>query len=422
MRIGCIVPRASVFAGTVAPDRTMVERGALFVLPTTTSGQLGPVAAWTSTAGWAAAAQRVLGRAWIVTPSGEVDPEAARRGGSAPQLASASAPGYRRLVPTVAKTAVKDARAYLRSRAFRLDPDRYRDRDLAFVWQRHELFQTAGIDLARALEVPSALFVPATHVWEAREWGVRRPGWHALAERYGERPSLRHADVVACGTEVVAEQARRLGARPGSIIVTPTGVDVDAFASLPEAGTVRRRLGLVDRFVVGWVGSFRPFHALGQAIDALRGLPDAALLLVGDGPERVRIEAQAAGKGVTAVFTGTVPHPELPELLAAMDVALVLANRGETFHYSPLKLAEYLAAGRAVIAPRVPQLEQRLQAGVDSILVPPGDVDALTDALRVLQNDPDQRMRLGRAARASARARWSWDRAIRQILEHPDVR
>ena len=72
------------------------DRGAVFVLPTSVAGQLGPVAAWTSTAGWAAAARRVLGAAWIVTPSGEIEPDAARRRGSGPQLRSTDARGWRR--------------------------------------------------------------------------------------------------------------------------------------------------------------------------------------------------------------------------------------------------------------------------------------------------------------------------------------
>jgi glycosyltransferase involved in cell wall biosynthesis len=79
-----------------------------------------------------------------------------------------------------------------------------------------------------------------------------------------------------------------------------------------------------------------------------------------------------------------------------------------------LKLAEYLAAGRAIVAPNVPQLAARLVTGVDAILIPPGDTSALARALRRLHDDPALRARLGTAARATA-AQWSWDRAIRQI-------
>jgi glycosyltransferase involved in cell wall biosynthesis len=130
------------------------------------------------------------------------------------------------------------------------------------------------------------------------------------------------------------------------------------------------------------------------------------------------VEALARSRGVHAVFTGTVPHTELPGHLAAMDVALVVAGRGEVFHYSPLKLAEYLAAGKAVVAPDVPQLAARLTDGAEVRLVPAGDVTALRRAVAQLHDDPGLRARMGAAARATASAHWSWDHAIRQVLDH----
>jgi glycosyltransferase involved in cell wall biosynthesis len=269
--------------------------------------------------------------------------------------------------------------------------------------------------------VPSVVFVPATHVWEAEQWGTHRPGWGRYVERYGERPALARADVVACGTDMVARQVLRIGARARSIVITPTGVDLELFRSpdVAAAGAqIRETLGLRDRFVVGWVGSFRRFHALDQAVDAVAGIDDAALLLVGDGPERPRVEQYAREQGVTVVTTGTVSHPDLPAYLAAMDVGLVLAGRNEVFHYSPLKLGEYLAAGLAVIAPAVPQIEARLTEGVDARLVPPGDPVALARALHELHDDPDSRRRIAVAGHEAAEARFAWDQAVVAIQQH----
>jgi len=392
------------------------QRGAVFVLPTVAAGQQGPVAAWVSTAGWAAAARRVLGESWIVTPAGVTTPDDARRRGSDPALSPLPEQSWRRRVPTVVKTALKDVRQWRRARRFHVDATPWRDRGVQFVWQRHELFADAGITLARALGVPAVVFVPATHVWEAAQWGVRRPGWGRVLERTAEAAPLRRADLVACGTDVVAAEVRRLGVNADRIVVTPTGVDVDAFAGGDGRAATREALGLEDRFVVGWVGSFRRFHALDQLVAAARDVPGCALLMVGDGPERPRVEALARAHGVCAVFTGTVPHADMARHLAAMDAAVVVAERDSVFHYSPLKLAEYLAAGLAVVVPRVPQLDARLHDGVDALVVAPGDASALRDALVALACDPGRRARLGAAARAAARANWSWDEAIRLIV------
>ncbi len=105
-----------------------------------------------------------------------------------------------------------------------------------------------------------------------------------------------------------------------------------------------------------------------------------------------------------------------------MDAALVLSAPGAAFHYSPLKLAEYLAAGVPVVAAKVGALAERLHDGVDSVLVPPGDTAGLRNVLVRLRDDPDERARLGRAGRAAAVDRWSWDRSVRIVLEHLDER
>jgi glycosyltransferase involved in cell wall biosynthesis len=392
--------------------------GAIFVVGGSGTPEQGPVAALVSTAGWAAAAERVLGRSWVVTPLGVLTPAEARRRGSDPVLRTPLGPSIRRGLPTVAKTAAKDLLNWRLSRQFDIDPyGPWGGRDVTLVWQRHDLFHTAGLDLARRLETPSVLFVPAAKVWEAEQWGTTRPGWGRWLERRAERPSLLCADLVACGSEAVVEQVLRIGVPETRVLLTPTGVDLDLFAEPPDSGVLRRRLGLDGRFVVGWVGSFRRFHALEQAVEATATVPGATLLLVGDGPERARIERLARSLDVAATFTGTVPHHELPAYLAAMDAAVILAKREAQFHYSPLKLAEYLAAGLPAVVPATGQPAERLTDGVDAILVPPEDVAALGAVLRRLHDDPEERARLGKAARAAAEAEWSWDDQVRRVIE-----
>jgi glycosyltransferase involved in cell wall biosynthesis len=400
------------------PDDHSGPRGAIFVVSETAAGRRGPVASLVSVAGWAGAARRVLGNSWIATPDGVLDPGDARRQGSSPALRSDTMPRWRRFVPTTATTAIKDVQSWWGARHYRIDPEGpWRRSELAFVWQRLEMFQVAGLRLARSLGVPSVLFVPATQVWQAEQWGVGRPGWGRRLERIGESPALRSADVVACGTDAVAEQAERLGAPARRIVITPTGVDLDLFPARAPASGRRRALGLEDRFVVGWLGSFRRFHSLEQAVVAVARVAGASLLMVGDGPERPRIEQLARDNGVHAVFTGTVAQVDLADHLAVMDAALVLAPVDAEFHYSPLKLAEYLAAGIPVVAPSVGQLRERLTDHLDALLVPPNDPERLVAAITELRDDPELARRIGRAGRAAAEARWSWDHQMRRVLD-----
>lgn len=398
---------------------------AVFVLPVIESGRGAPVASLLSAAGWAAAGARRYGRSWIVTPRGLVDPTEARRLAVTDDRPTTrpGTPISRRdrvvgAVPAGVKTFGKDARHAVRGRRFEIGHGPWRDGTVELVWQRHELFQVAGLDLADRLGVPSVLFVPATKVWEAARWGTRRPGWGGLVERLGESPALRRAELVACGTDQVAEQVARLGVPADRLLVTPNGVDLDRFA-VAERDEGRRRAGLTDdRVVVGWVGSFRPFHDLDQLVDACAGIDGIHLLLVGDGAERPAVEARCRDLGVEATFTGTVGPDVLPHLLAAMDIAVVVTGSADTFHYSPLKLGEYLAAGRPVVAPAVPSISERVRDDREAVLVPPGDRDALRAAIQDLRDDPGRRQALGRAGRVAARRSFSWDQQLRRIDEH----
>jgi len=389
------------------------------VLPTITEGQLGPVAGWISTSGWAAAAERELGAAWVVTRGGVLPiDEVRRRAASSDRPMTGDGRRARRAIPPVLKTLVKDARELLRARRFQVDPVgpwSTSGRDLAFVWQRHELFHEAGLDLADVLRVPSVLFVPASIVWQSEQWGVRRPGWGRLLERHGERPALLRATLVACGTDLIAEQVARLGVVKDRILVTPTGVDLAAFAAPRDRAVARMAVGVGDQFVIGWAGSFRAFHALDQLVTAAAEVEGATLLLVGDGPERPRVEQLVAQLGVSATFTGMVPHADLPGFLAAMDVGVVLARPGAPFHYSPLKLAEYLAAGLPIVAPSIPELVGRLRAGVDAELFDAGDVAGLASSLRSLSTDETKRRRLADRARAAS-ASWGWEGQVQRVL------
>ncbi|MCB0976565.1 MAG: glycosyltransferase [Acidimicrobiales bacterium] len=412
---------------------------AVFVLPVLESGRGAPVASMLSTAAWATAGARVFDGSWIVSPSGVLLPDEARRLATAPphsgsdvesgsiRSSSPSTQASRSarsrvvgFVPSHVKTFAKDVRALVRGRTFRVGAGPWDDAGVGLVWQRHELYQDAGLVLADRLGVPSVLFAPATKVWEARRWGTNRPGWGRLTERFGEAVAIRRATLVTCGSEQVAEQVVRLGADPERVIVTPNGVDVERFGGgrraegLRLAGLKEER----DRLLVGWVGSFRSFHGLDLLVDGLRGVADVHLLLVGDGPERRRIERRCNDAGVPVTATGTITQQDLPDLLAAMDVAVVVADEADTFHYSPLKLGEYLAAGCAVIAPDVGPVSVRAGDGDGMLLVPPGDAAALGEAVALLRDDPARRRALGEAGRELADATFSWDSQLRRIGRH----
>jgi glycosyltransferase involved in cell wall biosynthesis len=394
--------------------------GAVFVVSRSTRGQTGPVGMWMMAAGWAAAGESVFGTSWLITEEGVLDPAEARALASRTSLTSGASTSWKRHIPTVVKTAMKDVRDFRRARRFAhsLPSGGWEEaRQLAFVWQRHDLFQKAGHDLARRLDVPLALCVDAPVVWEARRWGVRRPGWGSMLERFGENPLLRSADVILAVSEEVAEQVGERGVPPERILVTPNGVDTHVFTPQADGESIRSRHDLDGRFVVGWIGGFHKFHGLDLAVDMAaelqESIPQLTLLLVGDGVERHRLESRVQELGLNnVVFTGTVGHSEIPAHIAAMDVALVLSPPDGRFHYSPIKLREYMACGRPVVASRAGELAEFIDEGADGLLVEPGRVDDLSVAVRSLQQSPELRSRLGAAGRERMVREGSWEHQV----------
>jgi len=396
-----------------------VSGAAVMVMPRGVGAWPGAEALWITATGWARAAEERFGAAWIATPDGAWPP------GELPRhAASAAAPRRHRyaVVPTVARTLLKDARLALRQRRFEVAPDGpWSASRLRLVWEHHDLFNQAGRLLADAAGAPLVRYVHAPQVWEARKWGVRRPLWgHALEAH--ERRLLAGADLVACVSAAVRERLLAMGVDEGRVVVAPMAVDAERFT--PTGDDTRRRLGIDPAaVVVGWCGSFRPFHGLDHLLAAFADAAAAAapglhLLLVGDGALRRDLEATAAaaGLGGRVSFAGSIPHAEMPSYLRAMDIAVVSSDGGGGFHYSPLKLREYAACGRAVVAPDEGELAG-LGAHGFLRLHPPGSRGELAAALAELAADPARRTDMGRRASDHARRHWTWQAQLDLVMD-----
>jgi glycosyltransferase involved in cell wall biosynthesis len=179
---------------------------------------------------------------------------------------------------------------------------------------------------------------------------------------------------------------------------------------------VRHDLGLtVSDPVVGTVCGLRPEKELDTILRALGRLaprrPRLRFVVVGDGPERRRLERLAAELGVPTLFLGHRPNDEVPDLLDAMDV-LVCSSR---FEGMPLAVLEWMAAGKAIVASRVGGIPAILEHGREAVLVPPRDYATLADEIGRLLDDPLERQRLGEAAQRRQRDAFRFEQTVFQI-------
>ncbi|TJZ89870.1 glycosyltransferase family 4 protein [Paracoccus gahaiensis] len=280
------------------------------------------------------------------------------------------------------------------------------------VYERHALFAHAAMEFAMGAGIPSALELNAPLIAEQTRHRrmVRQPDAEASARR-----AFAAARLVAAVSPAVADYARGFGAPAPRVAVIPNGVEAGRFADRPA------RTG---PFTVGFVGTLKPWHDTATLIEAFAllkrdHLPEARLLIVGDGPQQAPIRARLDELSLTdaAHLTGAVQPDQVPGWLAAMHVATAPYRGDQPFYFSPLKLYEYMAAALPVVASDVGDLAQVLDHGRLGVIVPPDDPAALAHALAGLARDPAAAAQMGARARAEVLAHHGWDRIVTQILK-----
>jgi glycosyltransferase involved in cell wall biosynthesis len=284
-----------------------------------------------------------------------------------------------------------------------------RARGFDLVWSRE--FHAA--DYASAFGLPTVF--EHHHPFTPRQWKVAR--------RMLSRDSFR-------GVAAISDAHRRTltdGGWPEEKVVTAhSGVDLSRFERPRSAvAGLRRALGAAARPLVVYAGSLYEGKGCEQVLLAAREIPAAKFVCVGGRDFEVeRLAARAASLGLSNVeLTGRVPHAEVPSYLLAADVLVApftedgrdVAGKVITPFASPLKLFEYMAAGRAVVASKVGAVPEVLSDEENALLVAPGVVSQLVGAVKRLLDDRALAERLGAAARSDVR-RYSWDERVARVL------
>ncbi len=229
--------------------------------------------------------------------------------------------------------------------------------------------------------------------------------------------------VVAITPGLKAMVERRYRVSPEKVCLIPSGTNPELVRPL-DPGECRTALGLPpDGVVVVFLGVLYHHQGvqtlLAAAPEILRQRRDARFLIVGDGPARAPLEAQARTLGLSAsvTFVGRVPYERVPLYLGAADccVAPFTAQRGET---SPLKLFDYLAAGRPVVASAIPAIADLIKVSGAIVPVPPQDPRPLADEIVALLRDPMRRQVLGEAGRRYVEAHHGWDLLAKQLISN----
>jgi glycosyltransferase involved in cell wall biosynthesis len=288
------------------------------------------------------------------------------------------------------------------------------------VYERYALFGLAGSMLARRLGLPHLLEVNAPLRLERR----RGPGLVLDGPaRWCERRIFGTARHVLCVSRPLAAYVNEKGGRPGRVHIQPNGVNVAKFHADDRGAKLRAQLGFSNEdVVVGFVGSLKPWHGVEHLVEAFAGAqvrgPNLRLLIVGDGPVRSVVERLITEGGLAGAvrLVGNVAHSDVPGYLAVMDIAAAPYVAIPDFYFSPLKVFEYMAAGSAVIAPRLGQIPELVCNGKTGLLYAPGDRPELVEGLVTLAQHADLRARLGARAAEEVRIHHTWEAIARRVV------
>lgn len=233
--------------------------------------------------------------------------------------------------------------------------------------------------------------------------------------------TLAESDAVVCVSRVTRGYLASLGVPAGRIHVIPNGVDPDAFAARPC-------VPLGDRvpvaLYVGTLADWQGLSALVEAMPRVLARRPLRLRIVGRGRSRQRKEVakriRKLGVEEHVSLEPGVPHHEVAALIAAADVALAPLSydeRNVVQGCCPLKLLEYMACGRPIVASNLPVVREIVREERDALLVPPDAPEALAAAVLRLLDDERLRQRLGERAARRARELFTWRRAQDRLLK-----
>jgi glycosyltransferase involved in cell wall biosynthesis len=293
------------------------------------------------------------------------------------------------------------------------------------IHERFNLLALGGALACKKLGIPLVLEVNADLLEQRKFKGIPERGLRRLFAVWATRMCFGAATKIICISDGLKKHlSSKWKIDTNKLVVLPCAADVEAFQPNRPSELARRGLGLTNEPVVIWVGGFFPWHDLDLLVDSfalvLARHPNARLVLVGDGQTRAAIERKVLknGLGHAVLMTGAIAHASVPDMVSMADVAVVpaapvAANGGGTG--TPLKLFEYMAAGKAIVATALNQAAAVIQDGHNGLLVREGDVQGFAEAMLALLNDSIERGRLGQNARRRAVEQYSWEEYTRQL-------
>jgi glycosyltransferase involved in cell wall biosynthesis len=290
------------------------------------------------------------------------------------------------------------------------------------LFNRLELYYFSGLWLSRLLDLPLIVEADCPPTYEHVTFYGKNYLHLGHLPTHIELANLRAADAIIVISNVLKNYYVERGIPAEKMHVIANAADPQKFRPLPKDRELAQKYDLADKTVVGWIGSLVGWSGIESLIDAarhvLRTRPQVCFMMVGGGKnqEFFREQLQIPHLRDRVILPGTVPHSEVPRYLSCMDVVLAPYPKLAFWYASSMKIFEYMAAGKTVLATDVGQVGEIITDGVNGFLFDPDHDGELREKIVTLVDSAEARQRVGAQARRDIEQKWNWDNNAKQML------
>ena len=290
----------------------------------------------------------------------------------------------------------------------------YKKNKIDGIYERYFLFSFATVLFAQRNKIPLILELnDASFIDRVRKLKMKRLA--AFIEKY----TFNKADALIAVSSQFKNMLMSRGISAEKIFVIHNAVNPEAFSKDISGLTIREKYGVKDKIIVGFIGSMVPWHGLHSLIECARDLgknqDNLFFMLVGDFKNLSRESLQLARSlNDHIILTGKVLHDNIPDYIAAMDIAIMPNSNS---YGSPMKIFEYMAMGKAVIAPDLGPLREIIKHGENGLLIKPGDMEDIKEKISYLASNRQIREKLGQNALEYVLNNHTWDINSKKIAE-----
>lgn len=288
-----------------------------------------------------------------------------------------------------------------------------------FIYDRYITFNASSILAGMRYNIPVILEVNAPLALERQNEDDEKLYLNKMAHTF-ERWICSKANRTIVVSTPLKDYLVNIGVPESNIVVMPNGVNLRVFHPREKNTNILSDLGIhPESIVFGFVGILRPWHGLDMLIDAFSEvsmtMKNCHLILVGDGPIKDKLQKHISELGLNdkVSITGRVSHNSIPDYISVMDIAI---SPKSTFYSSPMKVIEYMALSKVVIAPDKPNIHDIIEDDINGKLFKEGCCEALRDCMTSIANNREAQFDLGYNAMKKTKYKLNWNANAQNIV------